>query len=60
MMEMEKALSDQDTSDSPEHKRHMAVSLGCTTLNCSIEAESKHNVLFKIWIQHVASKLQDE
>ena len=48
MMEMARALSEEDPSESPDHKRHMAESLGCEKFN--LEAEPKNEILFKLWI----------
>ena len=58
MMEMARALSEEDPSESPDHKRHMAESLGCEKFN--LEAESKNEILFKLWIQHVDNNLQEK
>ena len=58
MMEMARALSEEDPSESPDHKRHMAESLGCEKFN--LKAESKNEILFKLWIQHVDNNLQEQ
>ena len=58
MLEMEKALSENDPNESPDHKRHMAEALGCEKI--SLEKESKNEILYKLWIQHVDNNLQQQ
>ena len=48
MTEMTEALEEQDPCESPDHKKHMAESLGCKELNCPAEAKAKHDILYKL------------
>ena len=57
--EMERTIS-QDDSISLDNEQDIADELGCSRLGPYTTDQPDHNILFKIWIQHVATGLQEE
>ena len=57
--EMERTIS-QDDSISLDNEKDIADDLGCSRLGPYTTDQPDHNILYKIWIQHVATGLQEE